>query len=130
MSYNSFHVLTHPRFAVDRPQPPRERQRAVAELANDRDVHAGKIPRSSTTVAEVLKQYGYATSVFGKWHNTPAEETTLRELAHRSASGRGAGERSAAVHRERLSRCAFPPIPDSCPIPGKQKRTYAATSLI
>jgi hypothetical protein len=28
------------------------------------------------TVAEVLKQYGDATFAFGKWHNTPAEETT------------------------------------------------------
>ena len=48
----------------------------IAELANDWDGYAGKIPRSSATVAEVLKQYGYATSAFGKWHNTPAEETT------------------------------------------------------
>jgi arylsulfatase A-like enzyme len=24
----------------------------------------------------VLKSYGYATAAFGKWHNTPAEETT------------------------------------------------------
>ncbi|MBU8811579.1 arylsulfatase [Mycolicibacterium goodii] len=48
----------------------------IAELANDWDGYAGKIPRSAATVAEVLKQYGYATSAFGKWHNTPAEETT------------------------------------------------------
>lgn len=48
----------------------------IAELANDWDGYAGKIPASSATVAEVLKQYGYATSAFGKWHNTPAEETT------------------------------------------------------
>lgn len=48
----------------------------IAELANDWDGYAGKIPRSSATVAEILKQYGYATSAFGKWHNTPAEETT------------------------------------------------------
>ncbi|OFJ52935.1 arylsulfatase [Mycolicibacterium grossiae] len=48
----------------------------IAELANDWDGYAGKIPRASATVAEVLKHYGYATSAFGKWHNTPAEETT------------------------------------------------------
>ncbi|MEO6792764.1 MAG: arylsulfatase [Mycobacterium sp.] len=48
----------------------------IAELANDWDGYAGRIPRSSATMAEVLKQYGYATSAFGKWHNTPAQETT------------------------------------------------------
>lgn len=48
----------------------------IAELANDWDGYAGKIPASSATAAEVLKQYGYATSAFGKWHNTPAEQTT------------------------------------------------------
>ena len=50
--------------------------RQIAELANDWDGYAERIPRSSATMAEVLKQYGYATSAFGKWHNTPAEETT------------------------------------------------------
>ena len=48
----------------------------IAELANDWDGYAGIIPKSSATVAEVLKDYGYATSAFGKWHNTPAEQTT------------------------------------------------------
>jgi len=48
----------------------------IAELANDWDGYAGRIPRSRATMAEVLKQYGYAASAFGKWHNTPAEETT------------------------------------------------------
>jgi hypothetical protein len=36
----------------------------IAELANDWDGYAGRIPRSSATMAEVLKQYGYATSAF------------------------------------------------------------------
>lgn len=40
------------------------------------------------------------------------------------------GMDTPARFRERSSRCAFPPIPDSCPISGKAKRTYAATSLI
>jgi arylsulfatase len=48
----------------------------VAELANDWDGYSGHIPRSAATVAEVLRDYGYATAAFGKWHNTPAEETT------------------------------------------------------
>lgn len=48
----------------------------IAELANDWDGYAGTIPMSCATVAEVLKSYGYATSAFGKWHNTPALETT------------------------------------------------------
>ena len=48
----------------------------IAELANDWDGYSGHIPKSSATGAEVLRQYGYATAAFGKWHNTPAEETT------------------------------------------------------
>ena len=28
--------------------------------------------------AEVLKCYGYSTSAFGKWHNTPGSETTSK----------------------------------------------------
>jgi arylsulfatase len=34
------------------------------------------MPKSAATVAEVLHHYGYKTSAFGKWHNTPATETT------------------------------------------------------
>ncbi|WP_285114233.1 arylsulfatase [Leifsonia sp. fls2-241-R2A-40a] len=48
----------------------------IAELANDWDGYSGHIPKSSATIAEVLGQYGYATAAWGKWHNTPAEETT------------------------------------------------------
>jgi hypothetical protein len=48
----------------------------IAELANDWDGYSGIQPKSSAMVAEVLKDYGYSTSAFGKWHNTPAEQTT------------------------------------------------------
>jgi len=48
----------------------------ITELANDWDGYSGMIPKSSATVAEVLKDYGYSTAAWGKWHNTPANETT------------------------------------------------------
>jgi arylsulfatase len=48
----------------------------IAELANDWDGYKGTIPKSSATVAEVLKDYGYSTAAWGKWHNTQAEQTT------------------------------------------------------
>jgi arylsulfatase len=48
----------------------------IAELANDWDGYSGHIPASTALAAEVLTDYGYSTAAFGKWHNTPAEETT------------------------------------------------------
>ena len=48
----------------------------VAELANDWDGYSGVIPRSAATLPEILRNYGFATSAFGKWHNTPALETS------------------------------------------------------
>ena len=48
----------------------------IAELANDWDGYTGRLPPTTATAAKVLGYYGYKTSAFGKWHNTPAEETT------------------------------------------------------
>ena len=48
----------------------------IAELANDWDGYSGRIPKSCALGAEVLRDYGYSTAAFGKWHNTPATETT------------------------------------------------------
>jgi arylsulfatase A-like enzyme len=48
----------------------------ISEFANDWDGYRGVIPRSAATVAKVLGYYGYATAAVGKWHNTPANETT------------------------------------------------------
>src|SRR5580698_8560955 len=54
----------------------------IAELANDWDSYAGEIPKSSALAAEVLKDYGYSTAAFGKWHNTPALETSAAGPFH------------------------------------------------
>jgi arylsulfatase A-like enzyme len=48
----------------------------IAELANDWDGYTGRLPPTTATAAKVLGYYGYKTAAFGKWHNTPAEETT------------------------------------------------------
>jgi arylsulfatase A-like enzyme len=48
----------------------------IAERASDWDGYSGVIPRTSATVAKVLGAYGYKTAAFGKWHNTPATQTT------------------------------------------------------
>jgi arylsulfatase A-like enzyme len=61
----------------------------IAELANDWDGYAGEIPKSSALGAEVLKDYGYATAAFGKWHNTPATETTAAGPFHNWPTGNG-----------------------------------------
>lgn len=48
----------------------------IAEFANDWDGYSGVIPREAATLPEILRHYGYATSAFGKWHNTPTIETS------------------------------------------------------
>ena len=50
----------------------------IAALANDFDGFSGVIPKSSATVAEVLRNYGYNTGAWGKWHNTPEEQITSK----------------------------------------------------
>jgi arylsulfatase A-like enzyme len=49
---------------------------SIGERAVDWDGYIGVMPKSSAMVAEVLRHHGYKTAAFGKWHNTPATETT------------------------------------------------------
>ena len=49
----------------------------IEEFANDWDGFSGRIPTSTALVAEVLKDYGYSTGGWGKWHNTPTMEAGL-----------------------------------------------------
>ena len=48
----------------------------IAERASDSDGYTGIIPKTSATLPEVLHHYGYKSTAFGKWHNTPANQTT------------------------------------------------------
>ena len=61
----------------------------IAERASDFDGYTGIIPKSSATVAETLHHYGYKSAAFGKWHNTPANETTAMGPFDRWPTGHG-----------------------------------------
>ena len=61
----------------------------IAERALDFDGYTGVIPKTSATIAEVLHEYGYRTAAFGKWHNTPATETTAMGPFDRWPTGYG-----------------------------------------
>ena len=61
----------------------------ITEAATGYDGYTGLIPRSAGTVSEVLRQYGYATSWFGKNHNTPDWETSVNGPFDHWPSGYG-----------------------------------------
>ena len=49
----------------------------ISELATGYPGYDSIIPPNSATIAEILKENGYATSWFGKAHNTPAYQYSL-----------------------------------------------------
>jgi arylsulfatase A-like enzyme len=61
----------------------------IAERAVDWDGYTGVIGKDTATVAEVLRHYGYGTAAFGKWHNSPATETTAMGPFDRWPTGHG-----------------------------------------
>ncbi len=46
----------------------------VADRASGFPGYNASIPKNSVTMARVLRENGYNTAAFGKWHNTPYEE--------------------------------------------------------
>lgn len=93
VSYNTFHttsICSPTRAAL---LTGRNHQRigngTIAERAVDWDGYTGVIPKTSATTAEVLRHYGYKTAAFGKWHNTPADQTTAMGPFDRWPTGHG-----------------------------------------
>ena len=93
ISYNTFHttaICSPTRAAL---LTGRNHQRVgngtIAERAVDWDGYTGVIPKTSATMAEVLRHDGYRTAAFGKWHNTPADQTTAMGPFDRWPTGHG-----------------------------------------
>ena len=61
----------------------------ITEAATGYDGYTGMIGKNVGTIAEVLRQHGYATSWFGKNHNTPDWETSQVGPFDRWPSGLG-----------------------------------------
>ncbi|WP_293081226.1 MULTISPECIES: arylsulfatase [unclassified Moorena] len=93
IAYNTFHTTaicspTRAALLTGRNHH-RAQSGTIAEFAVDWDGYLGVIPKTTATVAEVLREYGYKTSAFGKWHNTPANETTAMGPFDRWPTGHG-----------------------------------------
>src|SRR5882724_4250809 len=43
----------------------------ITELSTGFPGYDGELPKDAALIAETLKQNGYNTAAFGKWHNTP-----------------------------------------------------------
>ena len=61
----------------------------IMELATGFPGYDGRLPKDSACVAETLKQNGYSTAAFGKWHNTPDYEINTAGPFDRWPTGLG-----------------------------------------
>lgn len=93
ISYNAFHTTSICSPTRASLLTGRNHQRVgsgtIAERAVDWDGYTGVIPKTSATMAEVLRHYGYKTAAIGKWHNTPANQTTAMGPFDRWPTGHG-----------------------------------------
>ena len=62
---------------------------AVLNVADSRPGYAGFQRKDTATIAEILRQNGYSTAVFGKWHQTPDWELSPSGPFDRWPTGQG-----------------------------------------
>jgi arylsulfatase len=48
----------------------------ITEMASGYPGYNSRIPKNAGTIAQILRDNGYGTFAVGKWHNTPAEQTS------------------------------------------------------
>ncbi|MGE3744811.1 MAG: arylsulfatase [Sphingomonadaceae bacterium] len=61
----------------------------ISNLASGYDGYNSVIPEASGMVAEILRQNGYVTSAYGKWHLTPEWEQSISGPFDRWPTGQG-----------------------------------------
>lgn len=61
----------------------------ITEIANSFPAYDSAMPPESATIAEILKQNGYSTGCFGKWHLTPSWEQSPAGPFDRWPTGMG-----------------------------------------
>lgn len=61
----------------------------IIEMGTGFPGYTGIIPRSTALVSEILRGNGYATAMFGKWHNTPEPEISAAGPFDRWPTGLG-----------------------------------------
>jgi len=94
ITYNAFHVTAISSSTRASLLTGRNHHRVgngtITEYGDEtKDGYTGVIPPSAATIPQVLKQKDYASAMFGKWHNTPTEETSARGPFTRWPTGYG-----------------------------------------
>jgi len=62
---------------------------AVMNVADARPGYSGFHAKDTATIAEILRQHGYSTAAFGKWHQTPDWEASQSGPFDRWPTGEG-----------------------------------------
>jgi arylsulfatase len=61
----------------------------IMEFATGYPGYDAIMPKSAATIAEILKQHGFSTAAFGKWHLAPGRECTTLGPFDRWPTGQG-----------------------------------------
>ena len=64
----------------------------ITEFATGFDGYNSMIPKAAATMARILRDNGYSTAAYGKWHNTPTWETSAAGPFDRWPTGLGFDE--------------------------------------